>query len=292
MGLLLIATLICTTQPAHAATLTQLINITPSSTAISVDPGASAQGSFDVINKGSDSLTLALSSAPYRVTGHSYNPSFTQLPGTVNASQWIKFNSVTTQTIAPQKLLAADYTVTVPAGTAPGGYYAVIFAQSASPNDKSGVIPEGRVGDILYITVNGTVKISGSLTASNLPFFSAGTPISIGVLVGNDGGLHFQSAVNVTVKDIFGKTVFTKTDNVYILPQTERQVSETWTPTAPIGLYHIERSASLPDVGRKQLMNRIVIVVQPWVFIGIAGLVLVVVALIMILRQHNRRRMP
>lgn len=277
--------------PAHATAPTQLIAISPSSTEISADPGGSTKGSFDVVNEGTTSFKLSLSAAPYNVQGLNYDPSFTQLPGTVDPSKWIKFNSVTTQDLASKKLLAVDYTVNVPAGTAPGGYYAVIFAQSTS-TDTKGVIPQGRVGNILYISVSGTVKVSGTLSAGKIPFFNIGTPVSMSVIVENDGGLHFQTTVNFAVKDIFGKTVLSKTDNRYVLPQTERQISETWTPNAPIGLYYVERSASLPDVGTKQLTNRIVIVVQPWVFIALAGLILVIIAGIMLLRLRKRRRLP
>jgi hypothetical protein len=277
--------------PTYADTPTQLVNITPSSTEIKVDPGGSTQGSVDVINQGSMAFKVTLSSEPYRVTGLNYNPSFTPLPGAVDASKWITFNSVVSQDLASKKLLPVDYTVTAPIGTQPGGYYAVIFAETSSDTTQSGVIPRGRVGDIIYITVNGTVTESGTVSAPKVPFLTTSQSVPLSVIVGNTGGLHFQTTVEIYAKTIFGKTVFSNTENRYVLPQTQREITEVWKPGVPIGIYKVQRNASLPD-GVKNLMDRWVIVVEPWVFVALVGVIFVIIGTVSTIRQFRKRRKP
>lgn len=273
-----IAGLIFTSQTAHAQAPLQLITVTPSSTAIQVDPGGSTKGNVAVINAGTSPFAVSLVSSPYHVEGIEYTPQFTQLAGTVDASQWVHFIAPTTGTIDAKKLLSVDYTVTVPAGTPAGGYYAVIFAEtSAVSSDSSGVVSHSRVGDILYITVNGAVKSIGTATAVALPTFIASTPVAISTIVSNKGGLHFQTNIDTVVKNIFGTPVFSHTVAAYVLPQTQRKLTTSWTPKAPIGIYQIERTATLPG-SPQQVPSQWVCIVQPWVIIVLIAIIIVIVA--------------
>src|SRR6202012_5063275 len=98
------------------------ITMTPSSTQLQVPPGGTTTGSFTVINEGKVGYNMALSVAPYYVVGANYLPKFTLPPGKTDSAQWIHLSSPATQYLKaglPQKL---GYTLTVPAGTAPGGY--------------------------------------------------------------------------------------------------------------------------------------------------------------------------
>jgi hypothetical protein len=277
---------------AHAATLPQIINVTPSLTSLSANPGASTNGKIDIINIGTTAFKVAVSTSPYHVVGVDYNPQFTQLPGTVDPSQWVHFTTPTTDTLASQKMLTVSYTVDVPGGTAPGGYYAVIFAETgASESTQSGVVAHSRVGDILYITVNGPVKTAGTAIATTIPSVVIDIPVTLDVLVGNQGGLHFKTAVDTEIKDIFGTTNFSNTMPAYILPQTQRKMSTQWSPQAPIGIYHIERTVTLPN-GPEKLPSQWVLVVKPWVIMLLIVIIILIVtiAILNIGRQGRKRR--
>src|ERR1700738_846910 len=114
-----------TTGLAWAATnaTSQNITITPSSTELSVAPGSSAASSFDVVNEGNNAYNVTVSVAPYHVEGVDYDPQFTPLPGTTDASKWVHITDLPMQTLAAHKLTNVNYVLSVPAGTTPGGYY-------------------------------------------------------------------------------------------------------------------------------------------------------------------------
>lgn len=248
-----------------AAATSQNITLSPSSTQFDVAAGTTTINKFDVINEGDTSFDVGISSAPYYVKGLEYDPHFTQLAGTLNASEWVKFLSPTTQSLDANKLTTIDYSLSVPENTPAGGYYAVLFAETI-PKISSGVVARNRVGNILYITVKGDIKQSGSVSVGKLGFFNTAASIPLTVFVSNTGGTHFITTANVMVKDIFGHTAYKGTSDRYVLPQTTRQVDFSWSPTTPIDAYSITTTATVAGT-EKSVPVRWILVVQPWVLI-------------------------
>lgn len=291
MAIIGIAGLVFTGHTAHAADPQQLINVTPSSTDLKVDPGGSTKGNVIVVNAGTSPFAVSLTSSPYHVEGKDYDPQFTQLPGTVDASAWVHFTSPIKGTIDAKKLLSVDYTVDVPSGTAPGGYYAVIFAETSTVNPaSSGVESHSRVGDILYITVKGTVTSAGTAAMTPVPTVITSSFVNLEVVIANQGGVHFQTTVDTVVKDLFGAPIFSHKAAAYILPQTQRELTTSWQPKAPIGVYHIEHRVTLPD-GPKQLPGQWVLVMKPWVImVLIAIIVVIVIAALRSIRRGRKQR--
>jgi hypothetical protein len=262
--------------------------MTPSSTKLSVPPGGSTKNSFEVINAGDTSYNISVSAAPYQVEGINYDPLFTQQPGTTNASKWVRFTSTTTQSLLAHKLTNINYVVTIPHGTAPGGYYAVLFAETTPTTNSHGVVSRNRVGNILYITVQGQVKTGGTLQSVATPYITRASSLPLAMLVGNTGGVHFVTVTNVTVKSVFGKDVFRASLQRYVLPQTVRKISATWGSMPPLGLYHIERSATIAGVYR-QLPSQWLVVVHPWVVVVAGVVVLIVISRTVFKRKALRR---
>jgi hypothetical protein len=270
-----------------AAEGSQHIAATPSSAELTIAPGKSASENLEIINQGTDSFRVKAYVAPYHVQGIDYDPQFTQLPGTVNASKWVTLTTPEATTLAPGKLLHIAYQVQVPAGTAPGGYYAVIFAETTPTKNANGVVAHNRVGEILYLTVAGKVETKGKVEGPNLDRFNMSGTLSVPTLVSNTGGVHFQSKVTVTVKNVFGKTIFTQSEQRYVLPQTQRQVVIQWDNLAPLGIYKISREATVPG-GRQQLPARWVVMVQPWLLVAI--LIIAAALITAIVRRIQGRR--
>lgn len=273
---------------AKAQAPSQAITISPASTSIAVDAGSSVSKSFEVINGGENSYKVKLSVSPYHVTGEEYSPEFTQLPGTVDASEWVTL-STEESSVEGSKLLAIDYTVSVPDGTAPGGYYAVIFAQTAQEDaSKGGVVPNNRVGNILYITVNGDVKTSGAVTGNTIPKFTFASSIPLSVKVTNDGGIHFETKVLFVIKDLSGKEVYKYEANRIVLPSTVREIADTWNNTLPVGIYTIERQATVGG-DTITLDKQQVIVASPWFTICVVIFLGSIIALF-VLRVRQRKK--
>lgn len=272
----------------HAQTPSQAISLSPATTQVAIDPGKSDSDKVEVINTGDGSFSVTMSTAPYYVTGENYDPHFTQLPGTVDASKWIHLQT-TTAPLESHKILSVPYTISVPANTAPGGYYAVIFAETSQENVTSGgVVPHNRVGNIIYITVNGEVKKSGYVKADPLPSFSFSQTIPLGVQVANDGGVHFQTTASFSVTDITGKEVFKANFDRLILPSTVRDISTNWSSQLPVGIYKVHRQAIAADQ-TTVLATQTIVIVSPWFLLG-AILIIGAIIAFFILRSNQRKR--
>jgi hypothetical protein len=285
---LAIATFAHTSASAHAeADAGHAITVTPASTDVSVDPGASASKSVDIINGGTNSFKVTLSTSPYHVASDTYDPQFTQLPGTIDPSGWVHL-SATNVTVEGNKSLTVPYTIDVPANTAPGGYYAVVFAETTDEASGSGVVSHNKVGNILYINVNGDVKSGGSVSAEALPLIHFVGAIPIGVKVTNSGGTHFITSVNYSVTDFRGNQVFKASFDRYVLPQTEREIKSSFTPQSIIGIYTVHRSATIAGI-LKTLPDQKIYVINPWLLIAVAFLIGILIG-VPIERSRRRRR--
>lgn len=252
--------------PARADDLPkQKITIAPATAEISVSPGGTAKGRITVANQGSLPFTLRLHSTPYSVVGIEYRPEFKQLPGTTNPDSWVVTSRETPVLLSPTRVIDIDFTVTVPAGTQPGGYYAVLFAESATDKDLgNGVATLNRAGQVLYITVEGPVKREGSVTGSSLGVLSFDPVLNAPVNVKNTGGLHFVAKYSLDVYDIFGRIVWTKSMERYVLPQTERRIAIEWQNNSVFGVYRLHRQVEL--VGRTdQLPDHWMVAMYPLV---------------------------
>lgn len=275
--------------PAHAqANTSQNITMSPASTLLSIQPGATVEKSFQILNSGGDAYSVFTTVSPYHVSGLQYDPSFTQLPGTTDTASWVKISNAST-TVGPQKLSEIKYSVSVPEGTPPGGYYAVLFAETRpiDTTERSGVVPRNRVGNILYITVEGAVKMSGEVKAEPVSGFQYRSSIPVGFKVSNTGGIHFQSTVKVSVKGIAGKELYNATIERYILPQTERSIPINWTPSSPVGIYTVSRTATAAGENKK-IADETFIYVQPWVIVAI--IVLLIGIVLFLKTQASARR--
>lgn len=270
----------------YAADASQNIAVTPSSTEFSISPGDTADGSFDAINEGTIAFGVEFSSSPYYVKGLDYDPQFTQLPGTVNASKWIHFKQDTKQVLSGKKLTSVDYTVTVPAGTPAGGYYAVLFTETSPVSNNNGVVSHNRVGDILYITVKGIISSGGTITAEHLPLLDVDNTIPLNVIISNTGGTHFITKAEIGVTNLLGKTVYTAVSTRYVLPQTKRLISNTWSTTSPIGVYKVIRSATI--AGKVKTLAPVwIFVIQRWVVALVISIIIIGIAALLL--RSNRK---
>ncbi|MEJ0072550.1 MAG: hypothetical protein WDN27_00415 [Candidatus Saccharibacteria bacterium] len=278
--------IIGTGSTAGAAPGDKTLTVSPATTKPTIDPGASIHGTFQIINQGEQDFSVTIYSAPYSVQGEEYTPDFTALPGHANVADWLKFTTAGADS-KPGQALTVGYTLSVPAGTQPGGYYAVAFAETKAPPNQGVVINE-RVGEIFYITVSGPVKQAGKLTSWSVPFLQK-QPLTSTVRLENDGGVHYASNVQIVVSDVFGRAKFTLNTQKEILPETIRRIPATWANAPPLGLFKVTGSATIVDA-KEQLPTRYVLVMAPAVRIIFAGIILLILlfGLYRLLRRRRR----
>lgn len=245
--------------PVRAETETlQSIRLHPSATEIQLLPGASMTKKMTIVNKGSAEQKVQFYARPYRVEGKQYTPFFNAHPTATNAAEWVTLGS-SSEIIKPQGVLYVDYTVSVPANTKPGGYYAVIFTET-QPKAQTGVGSHGRVGNILYITVGegGSPHINASADTSFR--VSLGTPITIKTDIENSGATHTIAKTETSIATIFGGKVFQDNTERYVLPGTTRSI-ETAPQALGTGIFKVDRRVTAMDK-MEQLDSQVIVSVS------------------------------
>lgn len=254
---------------------TKILTITPSTQKPTVEPGQTIRSSFQIINQGQQTYPVKVYSAPYSVQGEEYTPDFTALPGRPNVTDWLQFGT-TASTIKPGETFTVPYTLSVPAGTQPGGYYLVAFVQTEPSKNGQGVLINERVGEIFYIKVAGEVKQAGKLASWSAPFLQK-KPLAADLRLENDGGVHYVSNVRLDVRDVFGNSKYTLSTQKVILPQTIRKIALNWDKAPPFGLFKVTGSATVLDK-TQTLQTKYVLVVSPVVRIVLVALLGVLIA--------------
>jgi hypothetical protein len=283
---LLTAAFIAFVAPSAAHAASQEITITPTSASPVIAPGATVEGSLQVINQGQTDYPYTIYSAPYRVLDEDYTPDFTQLPDSVPADKWFSFSGAGGNLKAGQTT-TIHYTIHVPENIAPGGYYATVFAQTAFPEQANSITLNKRVGEIFYIKVDGTVTEKGALLNWSANFLQE-PPIVATVRLANTGGVHYPATLQVDVRDIFGQSKYNLDTTKEILPQTVRKIPIPWNNTPFIGIFQI--TGNITMLGQtQQLPAQWVFVMSMPAKIGFV-ILLIIIAAVVWLRFVARKR--
>ncbi len=271
----------------NRASAAQSVAITPTSTEQVVQPGGQVKGTVQVLNQADTPFDVKLYTAPYSVTGEDYDPSFTPIPGATQASDWIKLSTSSTS-LRSYSGSSIDYTVTVPANTAPGGYYGVIFAETQSKVEGSGVTTLKRVGSVIYIRVAGQVTESGRVVSWQVAWLQQPN-LSQAVRIENSGGTFFTATIKTEVRDIFGRPKFSYSQKRKILPGKIRRIQIVWDKTPPIGLFVVAGQVDM--LGKSnQLASKYVLVLSQDARNAILAIVIIIILFSLVKRILRRRK--
>jgi hypothetical protein len=224
-----------TASTAHAAS--GGLTISPTSVDIKVAPGDSYKGNMLVINQGELDIKYKVYATPYSVSGEEYKPFFTPIKGAIDITKWFTFGS-TGNTIKIGNQDTIPFTVSVPKGTGAGSYYGTVFAETEDKG-SSGVITHKRVGMVVYLRVTGDAVEKGSIDTWDVPWLQE-APFKASVKVANEGSVHFQSKVKVTISDLFGSKKFSYERDPEIIPQKLRSIPITWDNGATFGFFKVD----------------------------------------------------
>lgn len=262
------------------------IGISPTRITPSVAPGGEKSGEFLVINGGTEPIRYRVYVNDFRVVNEAYDKNFEPLQSPDSPVSWIKVSDEVRE-LAAGAQEKIPYTVSVPSDVVPRGYYAVIFAETVPAEaDTTGVARVKRVGSLVYLTVEGGSVEKGKFLGLQAAFWQRSPNIQAGLRVENSGNVHFAVEGEVTVKNIFGKTVHQESIASTILPETIRKFSPELPTSGPLGIYKID--------GELRFLGESVNVGSRWVVVGspfwIGLLVLLLVLWITSLRWWIKRR--
>lgn len=266
---------------------TERITLSPSSTTLKLDAGEIGSGTMKIKNDGDVAYGFSVYARPYGVTNELYEPDFTNQQSNAGVYKWIQFDQTKYQ-IQPGETIEVQYTLRVPVDAAPGGHYGVLFAETDERGlEGTGVARKKRVGNLLYVTVNGSYKTSGTFKEFILPFWQTSAPVVSSVRVENTGNVDFRAKVSTTAKDLFGQTKYSYTGDPIVLPDTTRLMEMKWEAAPNFGFFKVSQVVEF--LGQKHQNSGYVLIAPRW-----APVVLIVIlsagAAYAVLRRRTNRR--
>jgi hypothetical protein len=160
-----------------------------------------------------------------------------------SASKWITLSPVEF-VLPPYGEETIHYTITAPAGNLSGGYYSVIFFETilgTTQNEEgANVLVSGRIGTLMYMTINGTEKRSARIDALEIRPPGGSKPAEFDVTLTNDGNIALNTEGEFLIMDaqglVKGRGPMTQT---YLHPGATAKRTTAWTGTLPPGTYDV-----------------------------------------------------
>jgi hypothetical protein len=240
-----------------------------------------------VINDGDTAYTMSVYARPYGVTNEQYYPDFTSQNVNANVYKWVQFDQTKYQ-VEPGQSVDVRYTLHVPTNAAPGGHYGVLFAETGADEIAStGVARKNRVGNLLYVTVNGKNIEQGVFKEFILPSWQTSAPMVSAVRLQNTGNVDFRAKVTTIAKDMFGRTKYAYTGDPIVLPETTRLADMNWTNAPNFGIFRVEQSVEF--LNQKKQNSSFVLIAPKWALIVVILVIIAGVAYAFVRRRGNRR---
>jgi hypothetical protein len=278
-GLLILTPIILLTHNTSAqesSDVKESITLSPAVSRPTVNAGEQISGKLTIINDGQTDYQFLTYARPYSVSSENYDPNYTEVNERTEAYQWVQFSKTEADLVSGGNT-EISYVVNVPKDASPGGHYAVLFAETQPPKAVgSQVVRKKRVGSLIYITVNGNYKKSGSLANWGATFWQPKKPLAANLKIKNDGNVHFQVDSTVNFKNIFGKTRMQLNQQHLVLPGTTRKLPVTWERAPYIGIYKIDGSVKFLDK-QQDLPTKWAVILPVPVLIAIGGIVVLAV---------------
>jgi hypothetical protein len=234
-------------QPVMATSQSDIstITLTPVTQRIEAATSQSQTGSVTIINSGKTDFDFIMYARPYSVSDVQYKPDYTTLGPRSDAYSWVQFNK-TSYHLNVGERVNVPYTLRVPASAAPGGHYGVIFAemQPKTQDTTQSVLRKKRVGTILFVNVKGATISKGSFVHDNVTFWQTQSPLTASLQLKNDGNTDFTATTSMVVKDLFGRTKYSISQQSSLFPSTTREIAMQWKDSPWFGLYKVELHAA------------------------------------------------
>lgn len=261
------------------------IALNPSIERLALKAGTSQTSKLTVINDGSSPYTFVVYSRPFSVKDEEYTPQFEATTKYTDIYQWISFET-TSYKLNPGQRIEVPYTVHTPANAAPGGHYAVIFAETQPDSTQAeSVQRKKRVGAILQASVEGEVTSSGRILDMTADFWQSTPPLRVSSKVENTGNIDFYAKVDTEIKDLFG-TVKGKDSREYIVyPGTVRKIDVDWDKAAWFGVYSVSQTVKVLD--ETQSLSRYVLIMPRWLILLFGALLIAGIGYVVL--RHKRR---
>jgi len=234
----------------------EALTISPARVELNGDPGQTLTGEYTLENKENVEKTFYSSSENFEAQGETGTPYF--VAGTEGLASWIVLPSE--MVLGPNETKKLTYSINIPTGIDPGGYFAAIFWGTSNPqeNIQGGDVSVGaKLGLVILLRVSGDIKEEGGILdfktlneqklkelkeagADEQKLKEAGAdeqklftmlPVDFSYRFQNNGGDRIKPKGNITIKNIFGMTsdvLNANSNEGNVLPSSVRKFSLSW----------------------------------------------------------------
>lgn len=208
------------------------LTISPARIVLETDPGTTVSGEVILINEQESAQTFYASFENFEANGDSGSPSFTE--GSEGLASWITSDKIVN--LAAGETKTVQFSITVPPGTNPGGYFAAVFWGTNPPDQSVGgsVSVGARIGALVLLRVSGDIKEEGGINLFEVvdgkKVFSF-LPVAFTYTFRNSGGDRLFPEGTITIRNTMGKEVAILDANEVqgnILPGSVRRFSVRW----------------------------------------------------------------
>ena len=287
------------------------LQVSPTSTSITLKPGDKYDGEFEVSNIGSEDFVFKVYASPFSVVGENYDHDYVSEKNYNQIHRWVSFDKTEFTLSAevknsktPEKYecpkdkickVKVTYHINVPEDVPSGSQHAVLFAES-SDNDAepsgSGIKAISRVGMRLSARVPGETNENVEIIDYDLPTIYIsfdGLKITATSKIQNSGNVDAEAKYHFVVHPFFGGDPIFQSDKTNLIyPDSEFRHNVIWENTPLLGLFSVTYSITANSVVKDE--TRIILVMPAWLLIIIIGL-LTFLAIWITLKVKKRRQL-
>ena len=250
------------------------IGVSPGFQEISLTPGETYHGKFNIINPSSDSENITnyeITPVPFSVSDENYEMSFIDENDRTQITEWIELEN-TTGTLASEEIKEINFTINVPENAPSGGQYAALAVKIKNPDSENTgytITSQSQVAMIIYSTINGEIETNGEIIDNKIPSFFLSSPISTSSNIINTGNIHSDAVYILHIENLFtGEILYDTSENPKIntvVPDTKLLSTNAWNETPALGLFRVTQSILYID--NVSTKTRIVFVCPTWFLI-------------------------
>ena len=268
--------------PLTASAAGNLFSLSPMYQMITLTPGETYYGNFNIVNPGTSSVDFyyTLAVRPF-TTSNEGDISDTENGDYTLMADWIELNK-SEGVVSPNESEEIRFAINVPEDAPAGGQYATIMVTSDQyriENSDVDLREQYRAGHLIYADVAGETVRKGSMTDVNVPGFLFSGKITGSAAITNEGNVHSQATHTMQIFPLFsGEEVFTNEEDPkksWIMPGNTTVSSVSWDDTPSVGIFHVIYNVEYEGVESK--VDKIVIVCPLWLlFLIILALFLII----------------
>ena len=246
-----------------------VFSLAPMNQMITLTPGETYQGNFQVINPGNNQneFYYTLDVQPF-TTANDNSITFEAKDNYSIITDWISLPE-TSGVVYPNNDKEVRFVIDVPEDAPAGGQYFTIVVRSgeyAVSNSSIDLKEVYKASHLVYADVAGETVRKGSMTDVNVPGFLFSGKITGSAAITNEGNVHSQATHTMQIFPLFSnEEVFTNEEDPkksWVMPGNTTVSSVTWDETPNIGIFHVIYNVEYEGVESK--VDKMVIVCPLW----------------------------